>query len=72
MVIASVYVIFIVRMGSAWLGIVLRTVTVLLFEVSSVVSVFGIVVVVLGTVGCIGVHQISTSLPVAILDGPLA
>jgi hypothetical protein len=61
-----VLIVLIVWMRFVRKGIVLRTVSILLFEVSFVVSVLGTVVVVLRIVGLVGVDQISASLPVII------
>ena len=72
-VIGSVHIVLIVWVSSVWKGVVLRTVSILLFEVSFVVSVFGTVIVVLRKVGWVGgVRQISASLPVTILIDSLA
>jgi hypothetical protein len=71
-VIGSVRIVLIVWMSSVWKGVVLRTVSILLFEVSFVVSVFGTVIVVLRMVGWVGVHQITAPLPVSILIDSLA
>jgi hypothetical protein len=59
-------IVLIVWLSFVWKGVVLRTVSILLFEVSFVVSVLGTVVVVLRIVGLVGVDQISASLPVII------
>lgn len=71
-IVLIVHIILIVWMSSVWKGVVLRTVSILLFEVSFVVSVFGTLIVVMRMVRWVEVHQISASLPVSILIDSLA
>jgi hypothetical protein len=72
LIVHIVLIVLIVWVSFVWKGVVLRTVSILLFEVSFVVSVLGTVVVVLRIVGWVGVDQISASLPASILIDSLA